>query len=98
MESIPSNLAASVKNPTTGGSAMKTSSSVHKYGTISGTTATNLAPTRPALFKNNELVFEAQTADSATSQRFRSINRSFRTAVDKSFDMPSSSGKSIIHF
>ena len=72
---------------------MKTSSSVHKYGTISGSTATNPAPARPGLFKDNELVFEAQTAESATSQRFRSINRSFRTAVDKSFDMPSFSGK-----
>lgn len=29
----------------------------------------------------------------AGNNRFRSINRSFRTAVDKSFDMPSSSGK-----
>lgn len=41
---------------------------------------------------NNNGMVQAATASLDANSRFRAINRSFRTAVDKSFDMPSNSG------
>lgn len=52
-------------------------SNITKYGTINGA-------------KDNN--FDAATNQLDQSNRFRSINRSFRTAVDKSFDVPAPSG------
>jgi hypothetical protein len=48
-----------------------------KYGTINGVKDNNFDTAANQLDQNN---------------RFRSINRSFRTAVDKSFDVPAPSG------
>jgi hypothetical protein len=74
-----------------------------KFGTVNGalsSTSANSAAgkqTRPTLFVpsfTNQNGNESNGADQlAANSRLRPINRSFRTAVDKSFDMPSNSGK-----
>lgn len=61
----------------------------NKYGTIGGY----------SVMKNNAarddyVNVEPRDLNAQGSQRFRSINRSFRTAVDKSFDMPNLSDAS----
>ena len=52
-----------------------------------------------ANLSNNNVSSAAEAAAQAlANSRLRAINRSFRTAVDKSFDMPSNSGKSSKRF
>lgn len=65
----------------------------NKYGTIGGY----------SVMKNNAarddyVNVEPRDLNAQGSQRFRSINRSFRTAVDKSFDMPNLSGKFRLYY
>lgn len=55
----------------------------NKYGTVGGY----------SVMKSDYVNAEPGELNTQGSQRFRSINRSFRTAVDKSFDMPNLSGK-----
>ena len=78
LESIPRNLQiASPANPP----------ALNKYETVSGAHARN----RPSLLTNatNTYQAEAECDDEApTANRLRAVNRSFRTAVDKSFDLP----------
>ena len=63
-------------------------SNYHKFGTVSG--YTQVLHNRPSIDMHcNELADEATAAAHAlaNSNRMRAVNRSFRTAVDKSFDV-----------
>ena len=72
----------------------------NKFVTISGysNTKTNNQFTNQTYLNstNKTNLIQQQTVDTtnieSANSRFRAINRSFRTAVDKSFDMPTNSG------
>jgi len=110
MESIPSTNPAATMSASAGvkTSPNSVANNLSKYGTMSGRSCvavinnnrpqhhSYLHPSSQLNELYNQMETNAQQQHvSATSQRLRSINRSFRTAVDKSFDMPSSSDLSM---
>lgn len=86
MESIPQNLME-----TNNLKPQKPVVSIHnKFGTVSGASVQN----RPTLLPK-----ESNKTNDAGVNRFRAVNRSFRTAVDKSLDVPANlNGKIFLNF
>ena len=87
LESIPTNLqaCASPANPPT----------INKYETVASSRIIN----RPSLLTNATNTYQTESSGggeqtAAQHSRLRAVNRSFRTAVDKSFDLPANPGDS----
>lgn len=89
MESIPSQAPPSAA-PTSSSRTQHMINIYNKYGTVGGYSTSNTSSrtnNRPPLLINNQQL-GADDANNQVNSRLRAVNRSFRTAVDKSFDVP----------
>jgi hypothetical protein len=101
MESIPSNIPNHQQQPTESKLSkierlLQQNNTYQKYGTVTGFSSV-VPSARPSILldnSNKDSILNESNGQNASqslanSQRMRAINRSFRTAVDKSFDINS---------
>ncbi|CAF0777257.1 unnamed protein product [Brachionus calyciflorus] len=88
MESIPQNIPSSSSSSDPKPKTTRPVVNVYnKFGTVSGA---SIQSNRPSLLINvsNQQEQQNNPMESNSNSRFRAVNRSFRTAVDKSLDIP----------